>query len=683
VSTETDSPFEDSAQKRDSAACQPLLDVATKDLFRNNAFRIIGLPVDATPREVSKHGDKLKLMEKLGHGDTAGAGAFSRKPPPTLDEIREALQRLKDPEKRIVDEFFWFWPEEFGESQSDASIQALKRGDSKAAARIWSTKEDHPELGTVAMHNLALAYHIIALDGENRSVDQNIPDDQRQNITRYWNSAFSRWERLVQDDRLWDKVVSRIRQLDEPNLLTGFARRMRASLPQALDKINAELALAFAENEKIDLARVHIQFMRATNRGVENFDKIAESTLAPTRNRLKGQIERAQQRAKEVPLDALSAARELLEQARPPLALFDLFFGKESERRNELSDEVAALCNRLQVIYHNATGDDEACLGFLKEVSPLAVDVELRNTIKDNASKLAGFIEDKRVQAKLKPIYALLKTIGEGKEPAIARMARFTRELAPLLKNVETAVVPGSAVHSELYDYAANVLRGISVDAWNISNDIATAGATIHLALEYVRTPENKKKLLADESNFRNISQRIAAQKEAADKKRRNALIGWGAAFAVLVIIGLANSQNSPAPTTRSTYPPSTPSAVPAQSTFRPPIRSTYPPSTPFAVPAQNTFRVPSYIDSELALERQAIEAEQTQIRRMSTQLENLGNEINAERLALDTTDQSAVDAFNYKVNDYNTLLEAIKARAREVDRRIDAYNEKLRLNGR
>jgi len=47
-------------------------------------------------------------MEKLGHGEIAGAGAFARRPPPTLDEIREALQRLKDPEKRIVDEFFCF-----------------------------------------------------------------------------------------------------------------------------------------------------------------------------------------------------------------------------------------------------------------------------------------------------------------------------------------------------------------------------------------------------------------------------------------------------------------------------------------------------------------------------------------------------------------------------------------------
>ena len=661
MSTETDNPFEPSAQKRDSAACQPLLDVATKDLFRNNAFRIIGLPVDATPREVSKHGDRIKLMEKLGHGETAGAGAFARRPPPTLEEIREALQRLKDPEKRIVDEFFWFWPEEFGESQSDASILALNKGDSKTAAKIWSTKEDHPTHGTVAMHNLALAYHIIALDGENLSVDQDVPDEKRQNITRYWRNAFSRWERLAQDDRLWDKVVNRIRQLNEPNLPTGFARRMRASLPQALDKVNAELALAFAENEKIDLARIHIQFMRATDRGVENFEKIAESTLAPTRNRLKGQIERAQQRAQKDPHDALRAARELLQQARTPLDHFELFFGKEGDRRNELFDEVVALCNRLQVIYHNATDDDEACLGFLKKVSPLAVADELRNTIKDNASKLAGFIEAKRVQAKLKPIYALLKTIGEGKEPAIARMERFTRELAPFLKNVETVVVPGSAVHSELYDYVAIVLRGISVDAWNISNDIATAGEAIHLALDYVRTPETKKKLLADKSIFQNLAQRIAAQKEAADKKRRNALIGWGAAFTVLVIIGLANSQNSPTP----------------------PARHIYPPPPPSSVPAQSTFRVPSYIESELALERQAIEAEQAQIKRMSTQLENLGNEINAERLALDATDQSAVDAFNDKVNDYNTLLEAIKARDREVDRRIDAFNEKLRLNGR
>ena len=55
-------------------------------------------------------------------------GPLSIKPPPSLDEIREAMQRLRDPEKRLVAEFLcflWFWPEGFGQSKSDTAIETL------------------------------------------------------------------------------------------------------------------------------------------------------------------------------------------------------------------------------------------------------------------------------------------------------------------------------------------------------------------------------------------------------------------------------------------------------------------------------------------------------------------------------------------------------------------------------
>src|ERR1035438_5996434 len=109
---------EESSHQRGSSVCQPLRDAATQDLFRNNAFRITGLPVDATTREVSKQAEKIKIFAELRQDAPIGA-AFRIKPPPTLDEIREAIQKLKDPEKRLIDEFFWFWPEEFGQRSEE------------------------------------------------------------------------------------------------------------------------------------------------------------------------------------------------------------------------------------------------------------------------------------------------------------------------------------------------------------------------------------------------------------------------------------------------------------------------------------------------------------------------------------------------------------------------------------
>ncbi len=316
--------------------CKPLLEAATKDLFRRNAFRITGLPVDATTREVGRFADKLKLLAEVGQDTHAQSSAFPMKPPPSLDEIREAFQKLKDPEKRLIDEFFWFWPEEFGSSQSDPAMQALAKGDGQAAVKIWAARESDGADGVVAKHNLALVYHVCALDWDNYAVENKLDGERRQKVTAYWKDAFSRWEKLATNEAFWERVTDRIRQLNEPNLPTGFARRMRATLPEALDKINAELAVAFAEAGQIELTRLHIQFMRETHQGLDNVDKTAEMVLTPARNRLKEHIRAARQRADQNPRDAANAARELLEHAQQTLRLFDLFFEKNSEIRGDL-----------------------------------------------------------------------------------------------------------------------------------------------------------------------------------------------------------------------------------------------------------------------------------------------------------------------------------------------------------
>ncbi len=373
--------------KSSDAGCKQLLSLATPEIFRTNAFRITGLPVDATTREITKHADKLKMMEELGQGKSVHTGAFALTPPPTVDQIREAIQRLKDPEQRIIDEFFWFWPRQFGQSASDSAIKALEGGDADTALDIWTALETSPSDGHVAMHNIAVLRHLMALELENHYTKSGAPtEEKKREVDKLWREAFKRWELLAVDDLLWETVTERIKQLDDPRLTSGFARRLRATLPCALDKINAELAVRYAESGRMDVAKVHVQFMRETNPGLDNVDKTAEVVLSPASTRLKQQLQRAKERAAKNPTDAVNAVHELLDHAKLTLSLFELFFGKNSAARNEISDEVATLCNRLQLEYHKVTGDDQACLAALKDILPLAASTDLRQLIERNIS---------------------------------------------------------------------------------------------------------------------------------------------------------------------------------------------------------------------------------------------------------------------------------------------------------
>src|SRR5262249_8654843 len=147
---------------------------------------------------------------------------------------RDAIQKLKDPEKRLIEEFFWFWPQDFGENGSDPAIQALQRGDLQIAADIWMSKRKHPTEGIVATHNLALIFHIEALNWENYSLTHEVDSKRRADITEYWNAAFYRWNQILTNEQFWEKILTRVRQLNEPRLTTGFVRRMRGTAAMAL-----------------------------------------------------------------------------------------------------------------------------------------------------------------------------------------------------------------------------------------------------------------------------------------------------------------------------------------------------------------------------------------------------------------------------------------------------------------
>ncbi len=71
MSANDDSETKHGTRQSASASCRPLLEAATPELFRANAFRITGLAVDATTREITKHADRLKIMEELGQGESA------------------------------------------------------------------------------------------------------------------------------------------------------------------------------------------------------------------------------------------------------------------------------------------------------------------------------------------------------------------------------------------------------------------------------------------------------------------------------------------------------------------------------------------------------------------------------------------------------------------------------------
>ena len=546
------------ARRGSSASCKPLLDVATPELFRTNAFRITGLHVDATTREIAKHTDKLKMMEELGQGKSVHTGAFALKTPPSVDQIREAIQRLKEPEQRIIDEFFWFWPREFGQSAMDPAIMALESGDADTALEIWELLETNPKEGVIAVHNIAVLWQCMALEWERHyAKESKFTKEQRAEVDKLWRGSFKRWELLAVDDLFWAKVSARIKDLDDPRLTTGFARRMRATLPQALDKINAELALRYAESGDLASARTHVAFMRESNAGIDDIAATVELVLAPATARLKQQMERAKERVGMNVSETPSVVRELLDSAREAFRIFDLFLGKNSEIADDLSDEIAILCNHLQIPHHKSNGDDKGCFDLLALILPFAKSSDTKKQIEKNLEVLKSNLAFKRME----PVHKILKGIQDSVALPSGRLESFKSKAVPAIATVAHGFEISDAF-SDLCDSAAIVLREIGLSAWNEHQDLTTAVSANSMAIRYVRDKQLRDRLSQDTKTLREMEvQRAEAQvaKEKEEKATRNRWLAGIAIFIFFVIVNNADSGKSKSGTTTSAYhPPST-----------------------------------------------------------------------------------------------------------------------------
>lgn len=369
--------------------CKPLLAACTPLVYVHNAFRITGLPVDASTRDIKRRVDDLKAAAEMGDDDDEHTHAFALTPPPEIDHIREAARRLHEPERRIIEELFWFWPQEPGQGRSDRALRALQSGDKDAAFKLWSAAaHDHDEAACiVAKHNLAVMYQMVALDSEILALTGNFSDDQLATVSKYWTTCFKWWEELSDDETFWSLVADRIRTLDDHRLTTGFARRMRASFPIAFDQINAMLALQYAEKGKYDHAKRHIAYMNQTHQGSDDVDRVISDILKPLETRVNNAVEAAVTKSKRDVTNGAEIAKELLDATKQPLAIIRSLLDEGHAIRSYLFDLVYDACSTCLIAYGNKTEDWLTCVHLLKQTESLVPTEEARNKLRTNIAQ--------------------------------------------------------------------------------------------------------------------------------------------------------------------------------------------------------------------------------------------------------------------------------------------------------
>lgn len=365
--------------------CEPLFEACDHLVYLNNAFRIIGMPVDATTREIKRHISDLKSSLDMDDIESELKHAYAITPPPTLEKIREVEKRLQDPERRLIEELFWFWPEEWGMGRKDPGYAALADNNDTLAFQIWNDAltGSNMELAVRAKHNMAVIYHLVALDSENNVGQVEYTPEQRAQIAEYWNLSLQWWFELIYNDKIfWDLIAERVRMIDDAKLTPEFVKKLKATIPVALIKINAHLALYYADQGNPKMVQEHLAYVRVSKarKGGDNVDKMLSLVLRPMESRINSAVDRMDK----TPEEGIRAASEVLKATNSYLTTIEAFVGKKNQSFSYLFDKVADACFTSVIAYGNQKKIWNPCLPVLTTIEQIAVSTEILEKVRHN-----------------------------------------------------------------------------------------------------------------------------------------------------------------------------------------------------------------------------------------------------------------------------------------------------------
>ena len=122
---------------------EPLVRNTRMYLVLRNPFRVLGLPVTASSREISKRISDLEMYAELGKakeypGDLLALGEIDR----SVDAIKEAARCIELSEAKVFHSFFWF---RIGDAVDELALECLSNLEINEAHNVWSKQLDKSE----------------------------------------------------------------------------------------------------------------------------------------------------------------------------------------------------------------------------------------------------------------------------------------------------------------------------------------------------------------------------------------------------------------------------------------------------------------------------------------------------------------------------------------------------------
>lgn len=347
------------------------------DLFRCNAFRIVGLNVRAPEAEIRKQGEKLQFLAQHAPASSMN-GPLPLDPFPTDEMINEAIERLRDPGRRLIEEFFWFWP---GDSATDdPALILLGNRDTESATTIWIEAESSWQ--HYASHNLAVMFHTLALDIEYAKQTDVASRKLAKLQYAYWEKGLTHWRRTLADDEFWNLLRARVCELNDPRLTTSTVDQLRNSLPLILLVVTAKITASAAARRADFEIKCYQRLISESGFDEEVVEYATRHVADHIRQQISLNCRAADAEANMDPGNANEAVDRLLNQATPLLAAIDALPNTENIA-DEARDELATIVTDCLLVYWNEAKQKNwrTAMKLLERTRPHAVSLIVRERL--------------------------------------------------------------------------------------------------------------------------------------------------------------------------------------------------------------------------------------------------------------------------------------------------------------
>ncbi|MEU4362039.1 hypothetical protein [Promicromonospora sp. NPDC023987] len=320
-------------------------------LYRNNAFRVTGLPTDASSRQVRRHREET---ENPYYATSTPDGDLPLPPSDDADALRAAFEVLRDPVARLVHELFWLGPADVGRHDAGPAIFAHSRA-------LEATGAD----GTVA--------------------DAAAWTD--------WETSLRLWSKVLAAEHTWAWVRARAAEIDDPRLSVAVLRALRDRLPEHVIGVSVGLAVRSADVVPAD-AESHMAVLEEAMFEPRQVRDVARAAVEPAADRVRRACETARGVA---PTAGLSAAAALLDETSTALATMAAVLGDDDDLVTACRDEVARGVNNCVLGYVNeylesapAALSAGSVLDLLREARTLASSSSVGTLLDNNIADLVS-----------------------------------------------------------------------------------------------------------------------------------------------------------------------------------------------------------------------------------------------------------------------------------------------------